>query len=39
MISEARIEQAAVAFHRQPRRRKDDTERRIAKAHEQVQMG
>ena len=39
MMSEVCSEQAAVAFRRQSRRRKDDTERRNAKAHHLVQMG
>ena len=39
MMSEVCSEQAAVAFRRQSRRRQDDTERRIAKAHQLVQMG
>ena len=39
MMSEACTEQAAVEFRRQSRRRKDDTERRIAKAHKLVQNG
>ena len=38
-LSEACAEQAAVAFRRQSWRRQNDTERRIAEAHQFVQMG
>ena len=38
-LSEACAEQVAVAFRRQSWRRQDDTERRIAEAHQLVQMG